>query len=862
MNIKHTIRAIVVALAALFAVACGGGSKGGDSFVAPSPTLNGATVSWKAVDGAEKYTVTVNGSQHSTTETSYTISVTEPGVYEIYVTAVKGDQRKTSAKLTYTHTATLAAPVLTVSGNVVAWSAVPNASGYDVYVNDALKATVTAPRYVVTETEVGSYTVKIKAKGGAGYNESAFSEPVTITVEDGGAELEKLDAPVITLNKRTVGWTAVSNAVEYRIAVDGAQYATTTETSYNLTIRTEGEYSVTVTAHNPSSDYIASDPSNAVTFSVAAFDITKPVVAYIVGNGATAEYSAAQGKMVQSGYYNDSGLDADFLSRAWRLTPVGDYYKIKLHNGAFLTSRAGATSAWYEAENSGDGQLWELRAAANGGYHLLNKAVGEYFYCADSDSDKIHFWGDADNDLQRWNMFNAEVEFDADMTVLPAPVITLDGAVVGWNAVDGADEYKVYVNGEYATTVEQTTYTIEATAEGLYTVTVIATGEGALDSVQSNEVRYMHSTLDLAKPVYATYTIGETEYVATADDNGFVMLISAAEITDYTPYMWYLEKSGDYYTIKFANGWYLTRVVNGDTGPEAKFAPANGSTAQQWKFTADGFNAFKLNNVEHATAWGWQYFYGDINGVLKFADNTHAWDFVNKNISFTGTVKLAAPTVALNGDVATWNAVDGATGYDVYVNGLKVETITTLSYTLATSGDSIKVKAISTAANTENSYFSNTVTYTDLFANPVVAYYTCDGDGKNKVLKRQDDGSFNFGEVYTEIIDYSKYMWTLEKVTYNGAHYYMIKLHDGKYLSYRDSEGNNSKVGFAEKNEADTKQLWLLVADSDSGTRFKLENLYYKGYHDNSYLGEWWGSPQFESGRPGWEFFAPSDDKR
>ena len=106
-------------------------------------------------------------------------------------------------------------------------------------------------------------------------------------------------------------------------------------------------------------------------------------------------------------------------------------------------------------------------------------------------------------------MFNAEVEFGADMTVLPAPVIALDGAVVGWNAVDGADEYKVYVNGEYTTTVEQTTYTIEATAEGLYTVTVIATGEGALDSVQSNEVRYMHSTLDLAKPVYATYTIGE-----------------------------------------------------------------------------------------------------------------------------------------------------------------------------------------------------------------------------------------------------------------------------------------------------------------------------------------------------------------
>ena len=236
--------------------------------------------------------------------------------------------------------------------------------------------------------------------------------------------------------------------------------------------------------------------------------------------------------------------------------------------------------------------------------------------------------------------------------------------------------------------------------------------------------------------------------------------------------------------------------------------------------------------------------------MLKFADNTHAWDFVNKNISFTQTVKLAAPTVALNGDVATWNAVDGATGYDVYVNGAKAATVTALTYTLTASGDSLKVKAVSTAANTENSYFSNTVTYTDLFANPVVAYYG--RDDYQKVLKVNDDGTIVFGDDYSSITDYTDYKWTLEKLD-NG--YYMIKLANGKYLSFSDTNGVNS-VKAADKDETSAWQQWDLNHDGDSGARFKLENVYFRQFYPDVYLGEWYGLA-FNGGCMAWVFVNP-----
>lgn len=161
--------AIAIAALSLF-VACGDKQGGGASLLsAPSITLDGATVSWSKVDGADGYSVRVGQNSYETQNTRYTVAVNALGSYEIAVKAYRlnGGKKEFSAesnKLTYTLNATkLAAPVISKSGNAVTWTAVANADKYRVYVNEVAKAEVSVTTWTFAETVAGAYTVTVKA---------------------------------------------------------------------------------------------------------------------------------------------------------------------------------------------------------------------------------------------------------------------------------------------------------------------------------------------------------------------------------------------------------------------------------------------------------------------------------------------------------------------------------------------------------------------------------------------------------------------------------------------------------------------------------------------------------------------------
>lgn len=77
---------------------------------------------------------------------------------------------------------------------------------------------------------------------------------------------------------------------------------------------------------------------------------------------------------------------------------------------------------------------------------------------------------------------------------------------------------------------------------------------------------------------------------------------------------------------------------------------------------------------------------------------------------------LAAPVIALDGNTVSWSAVEHATGYDVYVDGSGVASVTTTSYSLggitAAGTYEVKVRATSTDKAYSASAFSEPVTYT------------------------------------------------------------------------------------------------------------------------------------------------------
>ena len=91
--------------------------------------------------------------------------------------------------------------------------------------------------------------------------------------------------------------------------------------------------------------------------------------------------------------------------------------------------------------------------------------------------------GDVAKNLAAYEDFKAIAD-DPNPVTLDTPVLSLEGNVVKWEAVENADGYAVSVNGGAEIVVSGTSYTIDAEEDGDYVVTVRALGSGAklLDS--------------------------------------------------------------------------------------------------------------------------------------------------------------------------------------------------------------------------------------------------------------------------------------------------------------------------------------------------------------------------------------------
>ena len=106
----------------------------------------------------------------------------------------------------YVEPTVLAKPELTLSGSTVSWVAVENATNYEVYINGSKAADTTATSYSLSSLGLGSYTVTVKATGGAN-TVAAESDAITYT----------LAATDVTLSA-----TSTFNATTFYLYINGA----------------------------------------------------------------------------------------------------------------------------------------------------------------------------------------------------------------------------------------------------------------------------------------------------------------------------------------------------------------------------------------------------------------------------------------------------------------------------------------------------------------------------------------------------------------------------------------------------------------------------------------------------------------
>ena len=249
-----------------------------ERLAAPELTVSDKTVSWTAVEKATGYAVKVNDGEWSEaqTETRYVLSETTAGIYTVSVKAVDAQntlRESKAASATIAVNEKLLAPAeLRADGNTVSWSAVAHASGYCIKVGDgAWSEAQTGTSYMLVGVETGTHTVYVKAVSSDDLYTESDAAQISVSVE------YQLVAPTLTLDDKTVSWTAVEKATGYAVKVnDGEWSSAQTETSYTLAETAAGKYTVSVKAVSSSSE-VKDSTESSVTITVTQ-KLTAPVL--------------------------------------------------------------------------------------------------------------------------------------------------------------------------------------------------------------------------------------------------------------------------------------------------------------------------------------------------------------------------------------------------------------------------------------------------------------------------------------------------------------------------------------------------------------------------------------------------------
>lgn len=231
-------------------------------------------LSWDKVDHASKYQLLINNATAETDASSYDITtlVSQAADYNIKVRAVGAGHFLSSdysAMLTYSKTVEIPAPLLRRSNNLISWEAAEGADRYSVVVKSINSIIFSDSEYAGTSLDIvaitanqpsGEYLVEVQANRSGNY---LASDIVSISY----VKYEKLSAPVLTAEGTVLRWTAVPDAVNYTVSVNGRLRETNLSAlSYDFAadLAAAGDYVISVYANG--NGYFTQSDTSAYTY--------------------------------------------------------------------------------------------------------------------------------------------------------------------------------------------------------------------------------------------------------------------------------------------------------------------------------------------------------------------------------------------------------------------------------------------------------------------------------------------------------------------------------------------------------------------------------------------------------------------
>ncbi|WP_020607007.1 fibronectin type III domain-containing protein [Spirosoma spitsbergense] len=392
----------------------------------------------------------------------------KPGqTYYVMVDGFNGDMGKFDIAL-YTSPDTqaptaptnLTTSATTATSTKLTWAAATDnigVTGYKVYVDSLLTATITETTYSLTGlTAATSYSVYIVAVDAAGNATSSSKLTLTtLATPDTQAPTAptSLTASDIKTTSSTISWTASTDNVgvkEYRISVDAVIRYTTTATTYSLTGLTPATtYTVYVTAADAAGNQTASTAIKITTLAdsdtQAPTAPTNLTATAITTTGTTISWTASTDNVGITGYkvYLDGNQIATSTATTYSLTGL---------------TPATAYSIYVVAVDAAGNA-----SAASTTFKVTTSAVAV-----------------------------ADTQAPTAPTNLTTSATTTNSAKLTWTAATdniGVTQYRIYLNSALKGTTTETTYSLTGlTPATVYSTYVVAADAAGNASVASTTV--------------------------------------------------------------------------------------------------------------------------------------------------------------------------------------------------------------------------------------------------------------------------------------------------------------------------------------------------------------------------------------
>ncbi len=688
-----------------------------DGFKITDATLNKLSLSWSAVKGATGYDVEIDGTIVAVTGTTYNKTGLTPNTEYTFRIRPKNAGGPGSWSQAITGTTQMSTPVIQTNATqeeiILVWPAIEGATSYEVEVDGVVIGGITEPIYTHTALKAGTVH-KYRVRAINSNNTSAWTavkSQTTLPDSVSGLAINTVTNAAIALK-----WNAVSGATGYDLEIDGTVVAATgtaytksglaANTDHTFRIRSKNAAGVGAWSELISATTLLNTPVLKATSEETAINLTWVAIA-----NATKYEIEADGAVVatveEPSYSHTSllpGTAHKYRVRALTETNTSAWTAV-LTQSTIPASVSGL--AINTVTNAAIALKWNAVSGATG-YDL--EIDGTVVAATGTAYTKSGLAANTDHTFRIRSKNAAGVgawsELISATTLLNTPVLkaTSEETAINltWVAIANATKYEIEADGAVVATVEEPSYShtslLPGTAHKYRVRALTDTNTSAWTAVLTQsavpgkvEGLLLNTATTAAISIKWAAAIGATGYDLEID--GTVVAVTGTAYTKSG-----LTANTDHtFRIRAKNAAGIgswSDMLNASTQlnlPTAlKGVPEETAVVLTWTGVV-GATKYEIeaDGSTVATVSEPSYTHSELLGgtahryrVRALTDtNASAWTAVVSQTTLPGSVSGLTVNSATTAAIALkWNAVSGATGYDLEIDGTIVA-INAVAYT-------------------------------------------------------------------------------------------------------------------------------------------------------------------------------------